>query len=308
MLFLAALVVAGCPGDRRGINTMRGNPADAPPAMRALAPPAQVVVTDLRKPESVLYDPEQDLYFISNVNGDMLTRDGNGFISRMHPDSMQVELKWIEGGKNGVTLDAPKGLAVLGDSLYVSDVGGVRRFDRRSGAPRGFIALPGAVFVNDLTTDGRSLYASDTGLRIGPGTSFIPSGTDAIWKITGDRAEKIAAGAELKHPNGLDFVGGKLRVVTFGANELYELDDGGKKSNVVELDGAQLDGLTHLADGRAVISSWEANEILRETGDGHFEPILAGTDTPADIGYDAKRGRLLVPHAVANNVTIHPLR
>ncbi|HEX8170616.1 MAG TPA: hypothetical protein VF824_08760 [Thermoanaerobaculia bacterium] len=309
LLFVLVLSsLAACAKDTRAINTIQGNPADTLPPMRALAPPAQVVIGDLRKPESALYDPEQDVYFISNVNGDMLTQDNNGFISRVDPKTFHLALKWIEGGKNGVTLDAPKGLAILGDTLYVSDVTGVRRFDRRTGAPRGIVALPGAVFINDLTTNGKdTVFVSDTGVRIGPGTTFIPTGTDAVWKIGGDRAEKIASGEDLKHPNGLDFVDGKLRVVTFGANELYVLD-GGKKRDVVKLDGAQLDGLTHLADGTPIVSSWEANEIFRGGRGDTFHAILAGTDTPADIGYDATHHRLLVPHAGANYVTIHPLQ
>src|SRR5512141_874727 len=41
------------------------------------------VGANFRAPESVRYDPDQDLYFISNINGGMSSRDGNGFIMRV---------------------------------------------------------------------------------------------------------------------------------------------------------------------------------------------------------------------------------
>ena len=295
---VALLLAIGCPADRRATPTLRGSALPLPPPMRALAPAAITTITKLRGPESVLHDPQQDVYFISNINGAMLDVDGNGFISRVDASTLAIELQWIAGGMN-----APKGMALLGDALYVTDINVVRKFDRRSGAPLGTIPIRGASFLNDIATDSRSLYVSDTGIASGPGITFYDTHTDAIWKITGDRPEKLAGGDELRHPNGLDVVGGKLRVVTFRGNELYELD-GGLRRHVVKLPAGQLDGLTHLADGTALVSSWKGDEIYRVDGEKPAA-ILAGMDAPADLGYDAKRKRLLIPHPTANQVTIH---
>jgi hypothetical protein len=292
----------GCPADRSAEKTMRGSFIDLPPEMHRHASPALAVIGDLRAPESALHDREQDLYFISNVNGALLTVDNNGFISRVKPETMEVELKWIEGGRDGVTLDAPKGMAIVGDTLYVSDITAVRRFDRRTGAPLGEIELDGATLINDLTTDGKDVYVSDTGLLLGPGTTFFSTGTDSIWKISGDRAEKLVGTRELRNPNGIDYVDGKLRIVTFGAARLYELSDGSLKT-VATLPRGQLDGLVHLPDGTPVISSWAGEGVYRES-----EPILAGIDAPADLGYDARRHRLLVPSSGTNQLTIHAIR
>jgi hypothetical protein len=170
--FLAGIMATGCPSNRTAQRTFQGSTALVPPPMRAPAPPALAVIGDLRTPESVLHDPKQDVYFITNVNGALLTADNNGFISRVDAKTMQVNLKWIDAGKNGIHLDAPKGMAIVGDTLYVSDIAGVRKFDRRTGAPTGLIALTGATLINDLTTDGTSVYASDTAVIPGPGTTF----------------------------------------------------------------------------------------------------------------------------------------
>ena len=270
--------------------------------MRGLAPHANATITRLRGPESVLFDAEQDVYFISNLNGGLQTVDDNGFITRVDARTMFVELKWIEAG-----LDAPKGMGIAGDTLYVSDITGVRTFDRRTGRPRGEIRLPGATLINDIVSDGKSVYVSDTGLRVAEGHTFLPTGTDAIWKITGDRAEKIASGRELRHPNGLEFVDGRVWAVTFGPRDIYSLH-GGKPRTVAQLPRGQLDGIVRLSDGSVVVSSWLGEGVYRGTPGAEFEPILTGIDAPADLGYDTKRHRLLVPIPGANQVTIHALR
>ena len=51
------------------------------------------VSTGLANPESVLYDPQQDVYFISNINGGLLDRDNNGYISRVDAKTHQVNVK-----------------------------------------------------------------------------------------------------------------------------------------------------------------------------------------------------------------------
>ena len=274
---------------------------------KAKAPPAVVSIGDLAGPESALYDADQDVYFISNINGGLLDRDNNGFISRVDAKTMKVNLQWIAGGKNNVTLDGPKGMAIVGDTLYVSDVTAVRKFNRKTGEAQGEIALPGATLINDLATDGHNVFVSDTGVMAGPGQSFKPTNTDAIWEITNDQPKKIASGTDLEQPNGLDVVDGKLWVVTFGGNELYELD-GGKKTHVTKLPNRQLDGLVRLDDGSFLVSSWYASAVFRGKAGGDFKPILQSINTPADLGYDTRRHLLLVPNSTDNHVTLHPVK
>ena len=162
------------------------NEIKAPPAIASIS-------SGLAGPESVLYDPEQDVYFISNINGGLLDKDNNGFISRVDANNLAVNLKWVEGGKNGVTLDGPKGMAIAGDTLYVSDVSAVRKFNRRTGAVEGEIALPGATTINDMTTDGKRVWVSDTAVVPASGGTFFASGTDAVWQIENDHARRSRA-------------------------------------------------------------------------------------------------------------------
>src|SRR5205085_4847872 len=127
-----------------------------------------------------------------------------------------------------------------------------------------------------------------------------------VWKIVNDKPTKIAGGKDLNRPNGVEVVNGNVWVVSFGANELYQIDKG-KKTNVAKLPKGSLDGLVHLADGSFLVSSWDGKAVYRGKGNS-FQAIVENVDSPADICYDAKRHRLLVPHFMENVVTIHDVQ
>ncbi len=263
----------------------------------------------LETPESVLHDDVADVYLVSNINGQPLTADNNGFIARLRPDGTVETLKWIEGGKNKVTLNAPKGLALVGDVLYVADLDTVRMFDRKTGAPAGEVKVPGATFLNDIavTTDGRVLV-SDTGMKAGA-KGFDPSGTDAVWSI--DKARKltpVAKDKDLGAPNGLLAAGDKTWVATFGSGELYALDAKGKKTDAKKLPKGTLDGIVMLPGGDILVSSWEANAIYRGKPGGEFTSFIDDVKSPADIGFDAKRNRVLVPLFSEHEVRVYDAR
>src|SRR5580700_6458102 len=126
-------------------------PASASPAAAASPTPAApapvVAYTGLLTPESALYDADNDRYLVSNINGSPFEKDNNGFISVLSPDGQVTTLKWIEGGKGKIKLDAPKGLAIVKGVLYAADITVVRMFDAKTGAPKGDIAVPGSTFL-----------------------------------------------------------------------------------------------------------------------------------------------------------------
>jgi hypothetical protein len=264
------------------------------PAATAPATNPNQISEGLQTPESVLYDADQDVYFISNINGAPDAADGNGFISRVNAETLRSDAKWIESGKSEVILNAPKGMAVIGDDLFVADITTVRVFDRKSGKPKGETMLSGATFLNDIASDGTSIYVSD-------------SGADTVWQITAGTAQKFAEGKHLKNPNGLDVVNGELWVVTQGGTEVYKLAKG-KKTSVALLPKSGLDGLAHLADGTLLITSWDQKCVYRGPAKGPFTPFVENVNGPADIGIDTRRNRLLVPHFIDNVVSIHPLQ
>ena len=268
--------------------------------------PGAVTVSGFQTPESVLHDPADDVYLVSNINGNPTATDNNGFISRLSPQGRVQDLRWIAGGSGGVTLNAPKGMAIAGDVLYVADITAVRLFDRRSGRARGSISIPGSTFLNDVAAgpDG-TVYVTDSGLK----PDFSPSGTDAVYRLAGGRAEPVAKSPELHTPNGVAVLReGVLVVVTFTPQgETYQLTAGGRKQAVRTLPAGQLDGVVVLPGGELLVSSWAASAIFRVGTTGQAEQVVRGVKAPADIGYDARRRRVLIPLFQDNQVRIQPL-
>jgi sugar lactone lactonase YvrE len=279
--------------------------APAPEAAAAAAPaaPQPTVVAGFSTPESVLYDAANDQYLVSNINGSPADADDNGFISKLSADGAIVQLKWIDGAKDDVKLNAPKGTAISGGILYVADIDTVRKFDAATGAPKGEIKIKGATFLNDVSAgaDG-TIYVTDSGLK----PDFSPSGTDAVYAITKDKAKALIKSKDLKNPNGVLVDDSGVWVVTFGANELYNVKSG-KKSDVKTLPNGKLDGIVKTADGKLLVSSWETNQVFVGSATEEFKPLVSEVVSPADIGYDSKRNRVLVPRFTENTVQLSQL-
>src|SRR5438552_2929931 len=203
-VLIAGLAAACRPMERRSpprsdttsTDTAPSAPAAQPAALTPPAPPPGPVATKVGTvegfltPESVLHDPAQDIYFVSNINGGPTTKDNNGFISRVRPDGAVENLKFIEGGHGGATLNAPKGLALRGDTLWVADIDMVRSFDAKTGAPRDSVSLAslGAVFLYDIAiAQTGALYIADTGIRFDDVGNVLHPGPDRSYRIGTDR-------------------------------------------------------------------------------------------------------------------------
>lgn len=254
-------------------------------------------------PESVLWDELNDRYLVSNINGGATDLDDNGYISVVAPDGKVTTEKWIAGGRNGAHLDAPKGTAIANGALYVADITVVRIFDLASGAPRGEVIVPGAIFLNDVASgpDG-TVYISDTGMKLGE-----PVG--AVYAIDKDgKLKTVAQSKDLGAPNGLGVHGKSLLVVSFNSSELYRLDEKGQKQDVTRLPKGSLDGIVQLGADDLLISSWEGSAVYKGKLNGSFEAVLENQVSPADIGWDKKRSRLLVPHLLQNTVEAYEIK
>jgi len=269
----------------------------------AQAPAITVQGVGLQTPGSVLYDAAEDVYLVSNINGNPAAADGNGFISRIGPEGNVIALKWIDGTTPGVTLHAPKGSAIVGDTLYVTDITAVRMFDRRTGQPRGAVAIPGATFLNDAAPapDG-SVYVTDTG--------FGGSGSDAVYRLERGAATPVARGTHLRNPNGVAVLPDGTILLVGGGNdgELFALSRDGQRANVRRLPAGGLDGIVVLPDGALLVSSWGASAVFRVASDGRAEAVVSNVRSPADIGYDGRRNRVLIPLFQDNRIVIQALR
>jgi sugar lactone lactonase YvrE len=263
--------------------------------------------TGLKTPESVRYDPELDVFYVSNINGNPSQHDGNGFIAVIRADSTGSMRTLVESGKNGATLDAPKGLYLVGDTLWVSDIDHVRAFNRRTGTPIADIDLSSqkATFLNDVAVGGDgAVYVTDTGIAFDAKGNISHPGTDQIFRIAGRTATSIKADS-LNAPNGITWDRANGRFIVVG-NSLVTWKPGDKSAATFATGPGQYDGVEILGDGRVLVTSW-ADSAVHLVQNGTMSTVVTNVSGPADIGIDTKRNVLVVPRFTSDKIEYYRL-
>ena len=205
---VAVIAAAACRGPGGEMESSRyakvqGDPEDS---VHSLARKV-ATVEGFYGPEAARYDPDQDAWFVSNMLGPGSAHDGKGYIVRLEGSSVGTASMWAISGRNGVHLDAPKGIAFQGDTLWTADIDVVRGFNKRTGAPVGEIDFRpyGAVLLNDLAVGpGGTIYVTDTGIQMTDiGVLYV--GGEKIFVVSpGRKVSVLTEGTQLERPNGTD--------------------------------------------------------------------------------------------------------
>jgi len=247
-------------------------------------------------PEAVRYDPDQDVYFVANFNGDA-AGDANGFISRVSPEGDIESLEFMTGTEE-YPLHGPRGMYITGNILWAADADGIHGFNRLSGEHEEFIDFSGfeTGFLNDIVEGaGGNLYVTDTGTS---NVFVIENGTPALL------VEDLPA-----PPNGIGRDGDNLLVLApwGGSTQFIALDmsDTGYTEYMSALSGGNYDGIEFL-DGRMIAAS-QADSSLHVLFDGEDHIAIHVPGRPADIGIDTERRRVAVPYIALDRVDIWQL-
>ena len=291
---IGAAVLAACSNSK---------PAETTPDSLAVAKSDSALIASpggFIQPEAVRYDPDQDVYFVNSWgNGDPGAKDSNGFISRMTPDGTVEPLRFIAGGAGGATLHAPRGMTIVGDTLWVVDADAVRAFNRRTGAPLATVDFSAFKlgFLNDIAAGPDGLYITDTG-------------TNRIYRIAGGRVSLALEDPALGGPNGITWDANNRRfiVVPYGGESVIKAWTAGSKtlSEIGRSGGAKFDGVEVLPGDRVLVASQKDSSLHLFTG-GTGRPIIRTGGAPADIAVDTKRNRVAVPFVDRNLVEIWQL-
>ncbi|MBI3793212.1 MAG: hypothetical protein HY280_00600 [Nitrospinae bacterium] len=246
-------------------------------------------VGGLASPQNFIVDAETGNYYISNVKGRAFSKGNAGFVTMLNAEGKVSKLKLIEGGRGDVTLNTPRGLLVIGDSLYVADTPFVRVFDKLTGAKKGEIDLSSlkAKFLNGLATgpDGRIFVTETVG--------------NAIFVIHPDqknKAELFASGKGIDSPSGIAF-SPKLNkfFVTMGFSVLATVDLNGAPQKFVKMPVKSLSGVDFDAEDNVYVSSFNRGIIFKVDKNLRTTIMVRGLVSPANITLDKKKQLILVP-------------
>jgi glucose/arabinose dehydrogenase len=220
------------------------------------------VLDGLPNPESVIPAADGDVLYVSNVGGDAEARDGNGVISRVSMDGTLLQRDWVTG------LDAPKGMALAGGRLFVSDLAALVEIDTRDGHVVARHAVPGAKFLNDVAAapDGSVLVSDSANGRL----YAWHDGRMGTW---------------LAHPllaavNGLLPEPSRLVVVTM-QGRLLAIDWQTHAVTVLAEGLGDGDGIATLGGGAYLVSEWPGR-LFHVATDGTSTVLL---DTRAQTTY-----------------------
>jgi sugar lactone lactonase YvrE len=244
-------------------------------------------------PESALYSQEHGAIFVSNVaSGNPVETKRLGNISKYSADGKLIASPWIKG------LKAPKGMAIVGNFLYVSDVNQVAKIDIKKGKIVQTLNVKNSKFLNDVTADAKgNVYISD-----------MMTDTIHIWDKKGLRVWMKSP--SLRSPNGL-FTDGTEHILlaswgnpidpkTFATQELGAISALSLKSDADKFTEEKtirgnFDGISADAAGNLWISDWMNGDIyqLKKTGEGHKVYNLG--QGAADLSFAKELNLLLVP-------------
>lgn len=73
-----------------------------------------LIDSDLENPESIIYDPTNTCFYVSN--GTTYGVGVTGYITKVSEDGKLYSLKWLD------SLNRPTGMAIAEQKLYVADV------------------------------------------------------------------------------------------------------------------------------------------------------------------------------------------
>lgn len=260
----------------------------------------------LETPESALYDANLDVFFVSNIDGTPSAKDNNGYIARISAASTDSLTVLVRGGQAGATLHAPKGLAIVGDTLWVADIDVLRGFNKNTGASVGVVAFSrwSPRFLNDVVVgpDGE-IYVTDTSIQItASGTRYF--GKDHLFAVKGRTPRLVLEGqAKLAQPNGLawDAKNNRLLMAPFGGQSITYITADNTQPIPIAGGLGGYDGIEVLPDGRVIVTSWQ-DSTVNVVVDGALKKVITSVDGPADIGIDTKRMVLALPRLSAGLV------
>ncbi len=244
----------------------------------------------LKVPESVLYDGANKILYVANIDGEPWGRDGKGSVGKVGLDGKIITVDWVSG------LNAPKGMGLYRNTLYVADMDAVAVIDIKAGSITKRINVEGATGLNDLTIDKKGvIYVTDSRNR-------------KVHRIDNGTVSTLLDSLSLKGPNGILMNGNDLYVLDAGS--MYKVENDKRLTKMADGMEGGTDGIENIQGKEFIVSCW-GGVIYYVKADGSKEKLLDTREqkiNSADIGYDSKTRTLYVPTFFKNSVVAYQLK
>ncbi|MFD2934893.1 hypothetical protein [Spirosoma flavum] len=248
--------------------------------------------TTLRTPESVLFEPVQKVLYVACINGSPNLENKSSYIAKLGLDGKVIQLKFTDN------LNSTKGMGILGDKLYVTEMTQVAEIALATGKILNRYPIEGAKFLNDIAIDTKK------------GVVYITDSNDSkVWAITNGKASLVLSGDPLKGTNGLLFENGQL-LIGNGDGSLLSLNPVTKQLMTLAKVSGGIDGIVALGNKTYMVTEW-AGKIWYIHADGKTE-LKMDTSTQkissADLGYNPSTKVLFVPTFYHNTVKAYSFK
>jgi len=247
---------------------------------------------ELKVPESVMFDAQRKILYVSNINGKPLEKNGKGFISKLSLDGKIIQLKWIKG------FNAPKGMAIKGDTLYVSDIDRIYAIDIEKSKIIKTINEPSAKFLNDIAVSpAGDVYVSDMK-------------TAKIHILKNNQLEDFINVKKFQGVNGLLIKNNDL--LAGSKTGIIKIDLKTKKASLLVsvTNYGMIDGLKSFNKDSFLMSNWKGKvQLVTLSGkptvlfDTSKDKIQA-----ADFEYISKKNLLIVPTFFNNKIVAYSIK
>ncbi|GAB2782030.1 ATP-binding protein [Rhabdobacter roseus] len=242
----------------------------------------------LQVPESVLFDGQSQVLYVSQIDGKPDGKDNQGGIAKVGLDGQIIDLDWVTG------LSAPKGMGMGGGYLYVTDLTELVQIDLANGKITKKIPVAGAQALNDVSVDGQgNVY-------------FTDKSAGKIHLLKDGQVSTYHEGAD--NPNGVLAVSDGVLFAASGS--LYKLDANKNLTTLAEGMDKSTDGIEEIAPGEYLVSCW-SGYVYHVKADGTTTTLLdtsADKVNSADIGYDAAKRIVYVPTFYKKSVMAYQLK
>lgn len=250
-------------------------------------------------PESVVYSQKHGAYFISNIaSGNPTETKAVGYIAKYARDGKLVKAKWVAG------LHAPKGIAIVGDFLYVSDVTRIQKISIPKAKIVKTFTVKDSKFLNDVVVDAAgNIYVSDMW-------------SDIIYRIQKDKVSVWAQDPKIAGSNGL-FTDGKEHILAvrwgteidmqtwkaknIGDMAVISLKDPKNIQTNTDIQG-HLDGIAVDGNGMLWISDWLNGDVYSMEKNGKVRKMFNLGSGAADLTVIKELNILVVPQMNQNKI------